>query len=75
MSDQALAKNLSKEEPKTPGGIFTRESEETIRSPEKLNEHIRAVTTGTWILIAALALVMAALRARSRFTYPQRAWE
>ena len=42
-------------------GIFTRESAETIRSPEKLNEYIRAVTPGTWILIAALALVMAAL--------------
>jgi hypothetical protein len=61
MSDQAAVKNPLKEEPKTPGGIFSRESAETIRSPEKLNEHIRAVTTGTWILIAALALVMAAL--------------
>jgi len=42
-------------------GVFTRESPEAIQSPEKLNEYIRAVTPGTWILIAALALVMIAL--------------
>ena len=44
-----------------PRGIFTRESAEMIRTPEKLNEYIRAVTPGTWILIAALALVMVAV--------------
>lgn len=43
------------------GGIFSRESSEAIRSPEKLNEYIHAITPGTWILITALALVMAAL--------------
>jgi len=48
-------------EEKTSGGIFSRESVNSIRSPEKLNEYIRAVTPGTWILIGALALVMAAL--------------
>jgi hypothetical protein len=47
--------------PEARRGIFTRESAEMIRTPEKLNEYIRAVTPGTWILIAALALVMAAL--------------
>ena len=51
----------SGEEKKTSGGIFSQESAEMIRSPEKLNEYIRAITPGTWILITALALVMAAL--------------
>ena len=47
--------------PEARRGIFTRESAEMIRTPEKLNEYIRAVTPGTWILIAALALVMVAV--------------
>ena len=41
--------------------MFSQESSDRIRSPERLNEYIRAVTPGTWILITALALVMAAL--------------
>ena len=61
MSEQASAVQTAGEEKKTPAVLFTRESVETVRSPEKLNEYIRAVTPGTWILLAALALVMVAL--------------
>jgi len=61
MSENQEVGTTSGEEKNTSGGIFSRESAEAIRSPEKLNEYIRAITPGTWILIAALALVMAAL--------------
>ena len=61
MAEQQEAMEKSSKEKKTSGSTFSRESSEMIRSPEKLNEYIRAVTPGTWILIAALALVMAAL--------------
>lgn len=61
MVDKHQEAAASEEGKKTSGGIFTRESAEMIRSPEKLNEYIRAITPGTYILIAALALVMAAL--------------
>ena len=61
MSEHPDANQAANTEEKSPGGIFSRESTQAIRSPEKLNEYIRAITPGTWILIAALALVMAAL--------------
>ncbi len=41
-------------------GIFDRESEDQVRSPEKLNEYIRVATPGRWLFVAALALVLAA---------------
>lgn len=41
--------------------VFDRESEDQVRSPEKLNEYIRVSTPAAWLLAAALALVLAAL--------------
>ena len=58
MQKKARSNNAKKKhEPR----IFSRESSDALSSPEKLNGYIRVVTPGTWILIAALALVMAAL--------------
>jgi len=42
-------------------GVFSRESIDQVRNPEKLNEYIRVASPGTWILAAALVLVLAAL--------------
>ncbi len=41
--------------------VFDRESEDQVRSPEKLNEYIRVSTPAAWMLAAALAVVLAAL--------------
>lgn len=43
------------------GSIFSKERGEGVRSPEKLNQYIQVVTPGTWLLAAALALVIAAV--------------
>lgn len=42
-------------------GVFSRESIDQVRNPEKLNEYIRVASPGTWILAAALVLVLSAL--------------
>lgn len=42
-------------------GLFSNSEEDQVRSPEKLNEYIRIATPGTWILVVALAAVLAAL--------------
>ena len=40
--------------------IFGLESGDQVRSPEKLNEFIRVSSTGTWLIVLALAVVLGA---------------
>lgn len=40
--------------------IFSFESEDRVESPERLNEYVRVVSPGLWVMISALILVFAA---------------
>ncbi len=40
--------------------IFDVESEDKVESPERLNEYIRVAGPGVWVVVAALAIVLAA---------------
>ena len=40
--------------------IFNFESEDRVESPERLNEYIRVASPGVWVMVSALALVLAA---------------
>ena len=41
--------------------LFSTESADRVKSPEKLDEYIRVATPGTWLIVLALALMLAAL--------------
>ena len=41
--------------------IFDLESDDRVKSPEKIDEYIRVATPGVWLIISALTLVFAAL--------------
>ena len=52
---------MSNKGTQTLANIFSRESADQVKNPEKLNEYIRVATPGTWILAVALVVVLAAL--------------
>ena len=40
--------------------VFDFENEDRVESPERLNEYIRVANPGTWVMVSALLLVLAA---------------
>ena len=40
--------------------VFDFENEDRVESPERLNEYIRVANPGTWVMVSALILVLAA---------------
>ena len=49
-----ISKQLSRAE------MFDFENEDRVESPERLNEYIRVANPGTWVMVSALLLVLAA---------------
>ncbi|MCR4688410.1 MAG: hypothetical protein K5745_02555 [Saccharofermentans sp.] len=47
------------DEPQVKRSIFDINSEDRVRSPERLDDYIRVTTPGTWIIAVALTLVLA----------------
>ena len=43
-----------------PRSVFDFENEDRVESPERLNEYIRVVNPGTWVMVSGLFLVLVA---------------
>ena len=43
-----------------PRSVFDFESEDRVESPERVNEYIRVVSPGTWVMVSGLFLVLVA---------------